>query len=66
MCIRDRLYGEPGTAFSASRIELGAEPFLQIKGARQERSIAFDGSEPVAPRSRLDFVARRAGWRQLQ
>ena len=63
---RSQLYGEPGATFSASRIELRGEPFLQIKGARQERGVAFDGSEPVAPRSRLDFVARRAGWRQLQ
>ena len=62
---KSQLYGEPAATLNASRIELGSAPTLQIKHATQERSIGFDGTEgPV--RSRLDFVARRAGWRQLQ
>ncbi|MBS0340458.1 MAG: hypothetical protein JSS56_08010 [Proteobacteria bacterium] len=63
---RSQLYGEPGASLNASRIELGSAPTAPVKSVGLERNLTFDGTLPPATRRRLDFVARRAGWRQLQ
>ncbi|MBS0451673.1 MAG: hypothetical protein JSS14_10190 [Proteobacteria bacterium] len=62
-----QLYGDVMAALNASRIELGSAPSIQLKRAGQERTITFgEGTPQETSRRRLDFVARRAGWRQLQ
>lgn len=62
---KSQLYGDSATALNASRIEMPAQPTVQVRRGATILDIHADGKQD-APRNRLGFITRRASWRQIQ